>query len=216
MAIERILISFFSAAILPLCWIVYAMLNYPVEMSWMLKAIFHPLHLVIENNDSRWYSQLNNFAVFFGFTAYVVVCYYLLRKKVVFTQRRFFMLMWILIPLIIFSLAEIKRGTYLMITAPAIIAMTTALYYEDWSWKKFKLARLTAIVSFISMAVYSIEKLYLFSKDKSRTREWSTEIKNRSYAPGTVVYNQPHYIETMFYHDVIVYPYSEDWYQGHR
>ncbi len=135
--------------------------------------------------------------------------------RLVFGERRFFMLIWILVPLIIFSLAEIRRGTYLMITAPAIIAMTATLYHEDWRWKKMNLAKLTAIVSFISIAVISIEKLYLFSKDKSRTREWSTEIKNRSYTPGTVIYNEPHYIEVMFYHDVIAYPYSKDWYRNH-
>jgi 4-amino-4-deoxy-L-arabinose transferase-like glycosyltransferase len=212
-AYKRILVALVCAALLPALWISFALHSYPQEMSWMLKAIFNPLYATVENNDSKWYSQLMNFGVFFGFTSYVVLLFYLLKRKVVFNQRRVFMLIWIILPLVIFSVAEIKRGTYLMITAPAIIALTAAMFYEEWHWSKLNLAGATALISFISIGVLSVEKLYLFSPDKSHTRDWSTEIKNRTLAPGSVLYNEPHYIELMFYHDVIAYPKSREWYE---
>jgi len=212
-AFLRCTMAFICAAILPAMWIFYAMNKYPTEMTWMLKAIFNPLYGTVENNDSRWYSQLTNFGMFFGYSSFVVLFFYMSRRKVLFHQHRLLMLIWILVPLVIFGMAEIKRGTYLMISAPAIITLTVSLYYENWKWRNWNIAATTALVSFISIGVLSLEKLYLFSKDKSHVRDWSTEIKNRHIAPGSVLYNEPHYIEVMFYHDVIAYPKSKEWYQ---
>jgi|688.fasta_scaffold00712_2 4-amino-4-deoxy-L-arabinose transferase-like glycosyltransferase len=212
-AIQRIVVATISALVLPGVWILYASIKYPEEMAWMLKAMFNPLYGIVANNDSKWYSQISNFGVFFGYSSYLIILYYALRKTVVFSERRVFMLTWIIVPLTIFSFAEIKRGTYLIISAPAMIGLTSAFLYENWFWLKLNISKFVSIVSFVSIGMYSAGKLYLFSKDKPRTRDWSTEIKARSYLPGSVIYDEPHYIEVMFYHDVVAYPKPKEWYE---
>ncbi len=203
-------LSLFATMIVVLPWALYCFAKFPTEAEWMAEAIFHPMTIIIPGNDGTWYSYLTDFGNFFGYPTYVlgIISIYLAIKD--YNRKLLTLAIWIAVPLMIFSAAEIKRGTYLMISAPAIFLLvayfaTAVVVY----WKKYPISKWLAYVSIISMVVYSIERLYLFSNRKPRHLEWSDELKNRNPVPSSVIYDEPHAIELMFYHDVTAYPFSK-------
>ena len=89
----------------------------------MAEAIFHPMTIKIEGNDGTWFSYLTDFGNLFGYPTYVlgIMSIYLAIKE---NNRKLLTLaVLIALPLMIFSAAEIKRGTYLMISAPAVFLL---------------------------------------------------------------------------------------------
>ncbi|MBL0314747.1 MAG: glycosyltransferase family 39 protein [Flavobacteriales bacterium] len=198
-------LSLVTAAIPVLLWYQHCHQNFPAETNHMMQAIFHPLHLNDPHNDATWYTYPTVFGNYFGYTTYLLIAYvvYLSIKT---KERKWIVLSaWIIIPFFIFQIAEIKRGTYLMIFAPAIFLIIGYFLQHHITWRKIPL-RLLATISVIFIAGYSIEKLYLFSSKSQTTPDWTIRIKEAHPQPGSVIYNEPHYIEMMFYHEVTAYP----------
>ena len=203
-------VGLFTATLVVLPWALYCFAKFPTEAIWMAEAIFHPMTIKIEGNDGTWFSYLTDFGNLFGYPTYVlgIMSIYLAIKE---NNRKLLTLaVLIALPLMIFSAAEIKRGTYLMISAPAVLLLVA--YFATTVIPRLRnhpITKWLAYVSVLSIAVFSLERLYLFSKNKPRNLEWSDELKKRTPAPGSVLYDEPHSIEMMFYHDVTAYPFSK-------
>jgi 4-amino-4-deoxy-L-arabinose transferase-like glycosyltransferase len=192
-------------------WVYFCVLNYPIEMQWMLKSMFTPFVDATRNPEGQWYSYLKDFGLFFGYGSFVLLLWFIWRAFVHRSMRDFALWMWMVLPLFIFSMAEVKRGTYLFISAPPLFYLICYAWMNRDQllprWTRF--IQLSALVSMIMMFGYSIEKLYLF-RERKLTKDWSERIKNADPRPGTVIYNEPRYIEMMFYHDVTAYPFAKD------
>lgn len=186
-------------------WYFCCHVHFPVETDFMMQAMFHPLHIEIANNDATWYTYPTVFGNYFGYTTYLLIgamAFDVLRKK---DRRAAVLLMWIVIPFVVFQMAEIKRGTYLMIFAPAVFLIIAYFVQQPFSVKKISWSML-AWISVLFISGYSIEKLYLFSDKKNPAVVWTKDLKERKVIPGSVITGEPHYIEMMFYHDVTAYP----------
>lgn len=202
--------SFFITVLTCLPWAMYCFTQFPTEANWMSAAMFHPMHIVIPGNDGTWYSYITDFGKFFGYSTFILMGIAFATSVSTRNRIALTLFIWIALPLFIFSLAEIKRGTYLMIAAPSVFLLLAHFLTDLNILNRYKKAtRILAVISVLSIIVYSIEKLYLFSNNKSRTRDWSIRIKELNPAKGTVIYNEPHCIEMMFYHDVTAYEFPK-------
>ncbi len=191
-------------------WCSYILYAYPIEANWMLKAIFKPFNDTTLNTDGTWYSYLTDFGNLFGYSAYLLLAYTMWLAGRTKSNLLYALFAWSALPLFIFSLAEVKRGTYLFISAPALFMLIAWAAMHRWQQLRVSLRviPLLGFVSIIFIVGYSIEKLYLF-KDNSAEHEWSAEVKNRRYKDGEVIYNEPRCIELMFYHNVTAYPFKK-------
>lgn len=189
-------------------WLVYCWFAYPTETMWLFKSLFMPVYDTSVSPDGKWYSYLLDFGNFFGFSSFVLIVYSLISNhaiRAIFYNRskRIAFYIWMLLPLVVFSFAEAKRGTYIFISAPAVfIFISIWLNHEI---KSQRWVRWVAAVSVVSIMVYSMDKLVLISS-KPHHQVWSDELKARKYPSDTVIFNEPHYIEAMFYHDITAYP----------
>ncbi|MFM9984116.1 MAG: ArnT family glycosyltransferase, partial [Flavobacteriales bacterium] len=189
------------------CYILYA---YPIEAKWMLRAIFTPFQDTTINTDGTWYSYLTDFGNLFGYSAFLLLASVAWRAMKSKSNMFLALFIWATLPLLIFSLAEVKRGTYLFISAPALFILISWAAAQGWRhirWSE-RAIPILGFVSILSIAVYSFEKLYLF-RDNSAKNAWSAEIKGRHYEDGEVIYNEPRSIEVMFYHNVTAYPFEK-------
>lgn len=199
-----------SSACVVLPWILHILNSFPVEAKSFLMSLFSPFYNESINPDGKWYSYLSDFGNFFGFSTYLImaiVLFQLLKSK---NQLFITLLVWIILPLAIFSCAEVKRGTYLFISASGVFMLIGWACSHEFTNSNLisKSMRILGICSVILIFGYSLDRMFLFKK-RIYSREWSDKIKNAQYEKGAVIYDEPHYIELMFYHDVTAYPYSK-------
>jgi 4-amino-4-deoxy-L-arabinose transferase len=208
--LAKVFIAGIVAFIIVFIWIGYGLLQFPTEMRWMLHAMFSPFTDTNLNPDGSAWSYVNDFGKFFGYPIFGLVFLYCWLQRKNWTLKALAIAVWALLPVVIFSFAEVKRGTYLMISAPAVF------YLIGWGMEKWKtegracqyFRKWAALICIISIGIYAVEKLYLF-RPRSLRQAWCDEMKSRVYEPGSIVYEEPHFIELMFYHDVIAYPFSK-------
>jgi 4-amino-4-deoxy-L-arabinose transferase-like glycosyltransferase len=189
-------------------WIGYCYTHYPIEADWLIHSLFLPVYDSSVSPDGTWYSYLTDFGNFFGYTTYILVILFGVRVVRESSDRgvllqRIALLIWAILPLILFSFAEAKRGTYIFISAPAIFILIAYSLEKSVGWKTF--TRWISVVSVGLIFIYSIDKgINIIGKDHSRA--WSDELKARKYNGGEVIHGEPHYIEAMFYHNITAYP----------
>ncbi|MBL7941540.1 MAG: hypothetical protein JNM00_02180, partial [Flavobacteriales bacterium] len=163
-------------------WVVYGLLRFPIEMQWTLRSLLMPWYDGTVSHQGVWNSQLFNFSNFFGWTS-LVLCGFFLFSSI---RRRDpvmgALLIWCLIPLVVFSMSEMKRGSHLMLGAPGIIILVSyaAIYFQ----KQYRARWLVSAMGWISVVMmigYAFEKLYLFSAERVRDRPWCDTIKKRTF-----------------------------------
>lgn len=209
-------LSLASAALIFMPWVLYIAQSYPQEAVWMFGALFNPFSDTTLNTDGTWYSYLTDYGNLFGYSTFALLALFIWQlskanaEKNSFKQLCIALLTWALLPLMLFSMAEVKRGTYLFISAPALFILIAwfVIQFEQHRFYLKKAATLLAYTSIIFIAGYSLEKLYLF-RPAVRNKTWCDEIKNKDYPAGAVLYNEPHSIELMFYHNVTAYPFAQ-------
>jgi 4-amino-4-deoxy-L-arabinose transferase-like glycosyltransferase len=204
------LLCLLSSACIVLPWIVYILNSFPMEARSFLTSLFTPFHNNSLNPDGKWYSYLTDFGNFFGYTTYLIMVMVLFQ---LFKSRNHILitlLVWVILPLLIFSCAEVKRGTYLFISAGGVFMLVGWACSHEMAHTNLmgKSLRILGICSVILILGYSLDRMNLF-KRRIYGMEWSDKIKNAQYQKGDVIYDEPHYIELMFYHDVTAYPYSK-------
>lgn len=195
-------LAFVTSTFVFMPWLIYIHLQFPEETNWMLKSLFIPLDDPNSPHQGEWYAQITNFGNYFGYPTLIAVIFILVSRTKTFDINWRMLAVWALVPLIIFSIADMKRGTYLMISAPACFILVSTMILNRFPLLTPKYSfKIMGWISLVMIVGYSLEKLYLFSPDKFREPQWSSRIKNTEYAPGSVIYNEAHAIELMFYHD---------------
>ncbi len=118
------------------------------------------------------------------------------------------LLCWLFVPLLLLSMAATKRSNYLLVAAPAFFILTALFMrviiqkYQGWNFSGV-LLRLIWLALLILPIRYSIERTKFFS-NRDGNPIWVQGLKElageESLDPAkTLIFNDPHYIEAMFY-----------------
>src|SRR5690606_23497841 len=115
---------------------------------------------------------------------------------------------WMMGPLVVFSLAETKMQGYLLISAPAFFIVTACFFFHLYHQyqQKEKYRWLIALILFALIALpvrYSIERIKPF-QNRDRSPEWVSDLKSFPANEG-ILFNYPHPVEAMFYTNLTVY-----------
>lgn len=123
------------------------------------------------------------------------------------------LIVWIAVPYLFFTFVETKMQAYLLFCAPPFFILLATMYWEIKTWFiKPKYMMLVFIGVFFFLPIrYSVERTKVFWQ-RDLKPEWVTRVKNYNKLPQkTVVFNEPHNIEAMFYADVTaVYNFMPD------
>lgn len=201
-------------------WLVYIFQHYPREASSIFNGIFIPVKDTIQGHSGAWYFYLNEVRMLFGEIIYLPMLWLLyvtvktLRKPAAGNFNRLIMACWIFIPLVLLSLAATKRSNYILPAAPAFFILTALFMRFIWQ-KRHKLAYGKIMVPIIWAALvllpirYSIERSKVFFQRETNPA-WAQQLKELALeqpesVPKTVIFNEPHAIEAMFYTGFVAY-----------
>ncbi len=205
-----------SALTVSLPWNIYIWREFPAEASDMFRSLISPMTTVVHEHSGDALYYLDEIRIVFGDIIYIPMLWLIYKMMKSRNDRSmFFIGLWILIPLLVFSIAETKRATYLMISAPAYFILTASFFYycyDLFKEKKYKFISAIIMVLLIAFPLrYSAERIESFQE--GRNPEWSKEIKqlkNLTEENKVVLFGVEHSIETMFYTDYVVYSFVPD------
>jgi len=198
--------------LIALPWQVYAYSIFPLEYTW--EQYYNALHLTegLEGHGQPWWYFIDRIRMTINELIYLVFgwfLYQIIKEK---TKRKayLFLLAWILIPFVVFSLAATKMQGYLLFTFPAWTIIIGIFLEHLWTanpksmvLKKFYLL-LIGVVFFLAFR-YGLERIKPFEKHTSE-KVLKEELLRTTYPPKTILFNTKHPIEWMFYNDGIAYP----------
>lgn len=200
-------------------WLVFIHIYYPQEANYMLKGIFSPIQETVQGHSGEWYFYLNKAGTVFGELIYLPMVWLLneifkkaLGSHPIMDMRRLLLSCWIFIPLVLLSLAATKRHTYLLPLAPAFFILTALFMgYIIKKWRHPKLPRAVVYMIWVALVLlpvrYSIERSKIFFK-KEEDATWALRLKQlgaKGMSAKTVIFNEPHAIEAMFYTEYTAY-----------
>jgi len=206
-----LIISFyFLLGFLPftLAYFIYCYTNYPTEFLFVFKKFIFAFNDTVEYHNAPWWYYIHKTGILFGefvYFALIVTITHLFKVK---NKQLLLTVVWIFIPLLIFSFAETKRFTYLLIAAPAFFLITA--YIIDYirtesKWNTF--LGYFIVLLLIGLPIrYCFERMKFFSEPV--IQQWSKniqELNTSEWKKKTVVFNVEHNIQAMFYHDFTFY-----------
>jgi hypothetical protein len=199
------------AVVVPYFWFLHS--AYPEEFSWVMNKFLFAYSDPVENHAAPWYYYLQMIGVLFG---ELVLIPLLIGLVLVFREQRKWQLMlltaWWLIPLVIFSLADTKRSTYLMLAAPAVFILIAFTVFYLWSAPAFKVRKLIPVVLIAALLLlpvrYSFERIKFF-ESRPVDQAWRTDLATINALNydrrTTVIFNVERAVEAMFYTGFTIY-----------
>ena len=199
-------------------WQLYIFRAFPLEAAH--EQAYNILHFFegLEGHSEPWYYHLAKLRIIFGELIYLPLVWLTYKRmRQLFRKKRadLSLLVWIWVPLAIFSTAQTKMQAYTIISAPAFFILT-ALFFRYLKIYKERLcfpryANYLALVLLILLPVrYSIEKIKPFSL-RERSPEWAENMKalkeRYEMKERTVVFGVEKPIEFMFYTGATAYPF---------
>jgi 4-amino-4-deoxy-L-arabinose transferase len=196
----------FSIIVLP--WVLYMRATYPDEMNAILFNALSAYSETVESHVAPFYYYFNKLLVIFNELIYLALGFFIYRLFK--TERRWAyagLLIWILIPLVIFTMADTKRQTYLLISAPAffIVVSWFWFYLRDFYLNaRYKIINGILLVALIVLPVrYMVERSKLFGGNELIAEFYYLNDEQLSALDDkTIVFGTSAYVEMMFHTDV--------------
>ena len=169
----------------------------------VLFAFVEPVQL----HENPVYYYWHQIMIIFGEAVYLAI---IITWAKVFKKRDLdkltFLLTWLFIPLIIFTMGETKRHTYLLVAAPAVFILIAYSVRYLMTVKKQNMvwiARLGIVLLLLLPIRYMIERTHLLQQKVELTDFYNVpQERLDEFSEKDVVFNLEEHIELMFFSDV--------------
>ena len=173
-------------------WQIYIRSTFPMEYQWESSMNLKHLTQVVEDRGGPFYYHLDHIRIQYGELVYLPLIWFFWKSiKRVKNKKRLILAIWILIPVIFYSIIATKMQAYTVITAPAIFIITALFCNYLFHYRKqFRYKPIIYIVILLLLFLpvrYSIERLKPFSSVE-RNPAWVKKLKllnKRRDPPGT-------------------------------
>lgn len=212
-----LLFTGFIATCIAAPWQIYIFHTFPKEAQWESTMNFRHFTEVVERHTGPFFYHFDHLQIKYGPFMYIPVIWFVWKTiKQWKNYRREAIVMWFLVPYVLFTVAKTKLQGYTLFVAPALFLITglfihyLLIYRHRFKYKWLPHAFLFGFFFFFLWQTVERTKL-LTTYDRNPV--WSEEIKNlkvKGDAKQLVIFNAPHPIETMFYYDCIAYNTIQD------
>ncbi|MFK7926234.1 MAG: ArnT family glycosyltransferase [Bacteroidia bacterium] len=217
-------LMFGTMILVALPWQIFASQVYPVEYAWESTYNFKHFTEGLENHGQAWWFFIDGIRIYINELIYLALIWFGVQTIRHRKQADIGLLLWIIIPLIVFSFAATKMRGYMLISFPAymlVIANFWLMLAEktktvSLQWQKILFGLLQAATLILALR-YGVERVKAFEPEvRQAAYEAKSELENLNLSPKAVVLNSPCPIEMMFYLDCIAYPMVPDVYLINR
>ncbi len=162
----------------------------------------------IQNHEEPFLFYWHQIMIIFGELVYIplIFLFYTLYKKQ-HVRQAIVLLVWIMIPLIVFTLGSTKRHTYILIAAPAFFIGISYCFFHIY--EVYKRANRKWIVGLVLIGLvvlpirYNIERMKFFQNEPEPTLFYANKDKwMDQFNSSDVVFGLPENIELMFFTNV--------------
>ena len=200
---KKLVLATACSLIISIPWNIFAYLTYPKE--YLYEQLYNLAHISksLEGHNKPYWYFIDQARINWNELIYLYVIYfvYLIYKKR--NIDNIFILLWIAVPYLLFSLASTKMPAYVAICAPAIFLLISWSIFctEYFRFKNF----LIAITIGLGIR-YSIERVKPFERfhQQKVIPEFAYSIYNIDRP--IVLFGVEDHIQAMFFNDVIAYP----------
>jgi 4-amino-4-deoxy-L-arabinose transferase-like glycosyltransferase len=201
-----------TAIFISIPWFVYTYMNFPKEFEW--EQLFNAKHLTesLEGHNHPWYFFIDNARINWNESIYIVFLifvYNIYKKR---NKSDLFILFWMSIPFIFFSLTATKMAGYVLIGVPPIFIMLALFCEKLWNKENEKYIMFKKILAALVVCFairYCFERVKPFQIfEKELTIKVNIDIlrQNLSNDKNNIVFGFNQSINAMFYLDCISYP----------
>ncbi len=195
-------------------WQVYALMHFPLEYLWEQK--YNMLHFTqgLEGHDKDWWYFIDRIRIVINESIYLVLLWFIIHSfnKIYFDKKYIFLIVYISIPLIVFSLAKTKMQGYLLFTFPAyfiiigiFIEHIIASSHQKMNFLNSKLLKNIIVFTILSLSFrYGIERVKPFETHHLE-RLAKSELMGTQFPNKSILFNISCPIEVMFYTNSIAY-----------
>jgi len=203
-----------AIALISAPWQLYTAYEFPLENVW--EKHFNWLHLttVLDEQTGPYYYFFSKLRIHYGEIMYLPFLWFLLRKKNWVDRKKMALIIWILVPLLFFSISKTKMQGYTLFIAPAVFIML-GLFVRYLSFTAASLSKKTSrimaqtiLLLLILLPIrYSIERIKPFSEANSQIPLYMHRIQElqENGTENLVIENCERPIETMFFTNHIAY-----------
>jgi 4-amino-4-deoxy-L-arabinose transferase len=174
----------------------------------ILERVLFAFSEPIQDHQEATFYYWHQLMIIFGEMIYIPIlfAFYFIKNKLG-KKENSILLAWILVPLVVFTIGETKRYTYLMIAAPAVFLLLsnyTIYLIDQYQKSRNKWVHIVLLIGLIGLPIrYSIERLKLFHTRPIVSEFYSTLSQNKdSFTKKDVVFGVEENIELMFFSDV--------------
>lgn len=214
--VKHLLLLTATCVLISLPWQLYIYTTFPLEASWTASLNMKHITSVLEGRDGPFYYFLDIIRINYGDLIYIPFLWFLWKMlKNRNDKKRLSILIWVLIPILFFSMAQTKMKGYILFTSPALFMMTSEFWDMLSEYRKShkpKWLYTLILILLIALPVrYTIERVKPF-KSIDRSPSWITNLKdfNKLNINNGVLLNYDKPIEAMFYTNLTVYSHIPD------
>lgn len=209
--LKQFIILLTACILIFLPWQLYIYKVFPFEATWEASFNFKHITEVLEERTGPFYYFIDRIRINYGELIYLPLLWFLWRTfQNIRDKKRLAISIWVLLPLIFFSLAKTKMQAYILFISPAFFIMTADFFFMLNDYKKnHKLKWLCNLILFLLIALpvrYMIERVKPFD-ESNRNPDWAIELRklnDRKISKGVLLnYDNP--IEAMFYTNFTAY-----------
>lgn len=194
----------FVAILVSLPWIIWTKTSFPMEAAYESEYNTRHLFEVLEGHRHPWYFFFVQWVKQFG-PALLLVFWFLSDKEV--AKKYLWLIVWILIPFIVFTLAATKMEAYIFITYAGVFILLGLAIIEIWNSKKKWGGIIGSSLIVASCGLLSLEVQRIWAYHKSYPMESSKPPKYAEipYQEKFVLLNEWHYVQSMYFYGGSVY-----------
>lgn len=185
-------------------WQLYIHAAFPLEARW--EGAYNLRHLTeaLDGHGGPWTFFLRGLS-HFGTLIALPIAWFLFRAARCWRESRWAVpAVWLLVPLVFFTLARTKMATYLLFTAPALFIMAAAFadtLSARWTPARFRTTLAAALLLVVAGPLFNLEEQYAALARVGETNERAVAVKSvaRQVTDARAVFFNTPPIETMFY-----------------
>ncbi len=209
--IFQFLIFTITCVVVFLPWQLYIFKTFPTEANWEASFNFKHITEVLDDRMGAFYYFPDKIRINYGELIYLPLLWFLWKTfKNIRNKNRLAILIWVLVPLLFFSIAKTKMQAYILFISPALFLMTSEFFFMLNDYKrnnKLKCLFNFILLLFIALPIrYMIERVKPFEQS-NRNPDWVIDLRklnDRKISNGVLLnYDKP--IEAMFYTNMTVY-----------